>query len=376
MRRLLLVQPFLDPFGGGGGVCAWMLEALQQEHEVTLLAWERPDFEALNRFYGTSLSDARIRVEVALPVVPAAIKRAEVLRRLRHFILLAIARATPDADLVLSAQEEGDLGGGGIQYVHFPQHDPDRIAALPRLPRAVWAGYHRLVRWATGTSMARMRDNVTVVNSDWIGEKVRAIHQVDTITIHPPAAGEFPEVPWSEREDGFVCVGRLAYEKRFEVVIEIVRRVRERGRDVHLHIVATDDNPAYGARIAELARRYPWVTLQRNVSRDELSSIIARHRYGLHGMREEHFGMAVAEMVVAGVLAFVPRGGGQVEIVSDARLQWATPDEAVARILAVLEDPRLNQTLREKLAARREHLRPERFMREVRELVRRTPDRR
>ena len=42
---------------------------------------------------------------------------------------------------------------------------------------------------------------------------------------------------------------------------------------------------------------------------------MASHRYGIHGMREEHFGMAPAEMVRAGVIVWVPRGGGQMEIV-------------------------------------------------------------
>ena len=37
----------------------------------------------------------------------------------------------------------------------------------------------------------------------------------------------------------------------------------------------------------------------------------------LHGMREEHFGMAPAEMARAGVIVWVPNGGGQMEIVGD-----------------------------------------------------------
>ena len=42
---------------------------------------------------------------------------------------------------------------------------------------------------------------------------------------------------------------------------------------------------------------------------------MATHRYGIHGMREEHFGMAPAEMARAGAIVWVPRGGGQTEIV-------------------------------------------------------------
>ena len=42
---------------------------------------------------------------------------------------------------------------------------------------------------------------------------------------------------------------------------------------------------------------------------------MASHRYGIHGMREEHFGMAPAELARAGAIVWVPRGGGQMEIV-------------------------------------------------------------
>ena len=39
MRRVLLVQPSMQPPGGGNGVAAWMLQALAREHHVTVLSW-------------------------------------------------------------------------------------------------------------------------------------------------------------------------------------------------------------------------------------------------------------------------------------------------------------------------------------------------
>ena len=37
--RLLFMQPLLAPPGGGAGVAAWMLQALREEHEITLLTY-------------------------------------------------------------------------------------------------------------------------------------------------------------------------------------------------------------------------------------------------------------------------------------------------------------------------------------------------
>ena len=61
---------------------------------------------------------------------------------------------------------------------------------------------------------------------------------------------------------------------------------------------------------------------------------MATHRYGIHGMREEHFGMAPAEMARAGCIVWVPRGGGQMEIVGrEPVLMYDSEDDAVEKIV-------------------------------------------
>ena len=40
MKRVLLVQPSMQPPGGGNGVAAWVLQALVAEHRVTVLSWQ------------------------------------------------------------------------------------------------------------------------------------------------------------------------------------------------------------------------------------------------------------------------------------------------------------------------------------------------
>jgi hypothetical protein len=50
------------------------------------------------------------------------------------------------------------------------------------------------------------------------------------------------------------------------------------------------------------------------VTRDELRAAVASHRYGIHAMEEEHFGMGPAEILSAGCLLFAHDSGGPVEI--------------------------------------------------------------
>lgn len=374
-QRILVVHSQLVPRGGGEGVCAWVLEALKRDYDVSVLCSNRPDFPALNRFFGTELRPGEIKVRVARPALPAPLQRRDRLRRYKQWHLFAQARAMKDIDLRIATEEEGDLGGFGIQYLHFPRYIP-LLGDGPKGAFQKWISrvYHQFADVATGTSIARLRRNITVVNSDWTAQRVRMVHGIDSVTIHPPAAGDFEDYPWHDRDDGFLCVGRISPEKRIELVIEILAEVRARGfPSVRLDIVGQAPWRAYGESVIERVRRNAdWVTLRSDLPRAELVAQMARHRYGIHGHAEEHFGMAVAEMVTAGAIVFAPRGGGQVEILGDDRLLWSSRDEAVARITAVLTNRRLQEELRQKLAARREHLRPERFVREIRTLVAQT----
>jgi len=87
-------------------------------------------------------------------------------------------------------------------------------------------------------------------------------------------------------------------------------------------------------------------------------------------MREEHFGMAPAEMMRAGMIVWVPKGGGQVEIVGgEPSLVYETEQEAADAIRRVIDDDAEQLRLRELLASRGELFDEQRFMREIQEVV-------
>jgi glycosyltransferase involved in cell wall biosynthesis len=97
---------------------------------------------------------------------------------------------------------------------------------------------------------------------------------------------------------------------------------------------------------------------------------MATHRYGIRGMREEHFGMAPAEMLRAGMIVWVPNGGGQVEIVgSNADLVYDSEDDAVEKITRALRSKRVEDDLRAKLQEREAMFGTSRFVAEIQEIV-------
>jgi glycosyltransferase involved in cell wall biosynthesis len=97
---------------------------------------------------------------------------------------------------------------------------------------------------------------------------------------------------------------------------------------------------------------------------------MARTCYGIHGMREEHFGMAPAEMVRAGMVVWVPNGGGQVEIVgNDPQLVFGSDEQAIDQIVRVLGNSDEQRRLRDALRERGKRFSTERFVTEVQEVV-------
>jgi len=368
MRRVLFLQPSVQPPGGTSGVAAWMIHALQADYDLSVLTLEPFVAEPINRFYGTRIDPTRVHALRAEPhlypwlkrlPLPLALLKSSLLFRWQH-------KLAGDFEVLITANNEADLHAHGIQYVHYPANLRPRPEVDRRDYHWDWltAPYYAACDRLAGFTRAGVKQNLTLVNSDWTGRLMsRWYDGLATMTLYPPVAGDFQEVPWSDRANDFLCIGRIAPEKDLDRVFDILTAVRERVPDVRLHLIGTGDHSAYCRHIRRVARERAWVTLHEDVSRAELVRLISAQRYGIHAMAEEHFGMGVAEMVRAGCLVWVPNGGGQVEIVGgDERLVYRSNAEAVDKITAVLTDDALAERVRAALSPQRERFSEERFV--------------
>ena len=379
--RLLYIAVNLNPPGGGQCVGAWALQALYREWDVTVLCSNEPDFGALNRHFGTSLDRGDF-----------TFRRAPWLVRQSHRIdpdldsfqraawLMRMARQIGDQyDVILSTDNEMDYGRPGIQYVHYPylarhKRRVDEVRKLSRLGRigAVFKGKYRLWMLTSGIAFDGVRSNLTLVNSRWTSSVVDNLYDIRSTVLYPPVMWPDILVPWSQRRLAFVSLGRVEPVKRQLAAIDILESVRRRGHDISLEIIGDISDQVYAQKLGVRAQAAgSWVRLHHGISRGELEGIVGACRYGLHTMLEEHFGIAVAELVRAGCVVFVPGGGGQVEIVgSEPALLYPTDEMAIERICHVLEHEAEQTRLRELLAVRREDYSEQQFMNRLRILVR------
>ena len=345
-------------FGSGGSEARalWALQALGRDYDVSLITYGPVDLSRLNEYYGTTLQMGDFSLlRVHLP--PGLVACKLNLLQMRFFQRYC-KRVAPQFDLMISACNPCDFGMPGIQCIADFSFLPEQRFNLDPVLRDAkgWKysdspfsrAYLKLCEFVSPSNPAGWGRGLVIANSRWSARVVREMFGIESRLLFPPVVGEFPEVPFEERETGFVCLGRMVPEKRVEVAIEIVHRVRCSGHpEVHLHLVGEIDDSAYGRELRRLCAKYDdWVFSEGTLIGESKKRLLAGHRYGIHAREKEPFGIAVAELVKAGCITFVSNDGGQVEIVDHAALTYSSVEEAAKKILAVLDSAELQHSLR------------------------------
>lgn len=346
--------------GGAEAVCLWMLEALQDEYDLTVLTYTKPDWASLNALYGTAISLTDIKVitltpERLTPFLKYIWGTVSPLHPWRqHFLMRFYKRIRKNYVLTVSGYNEMDFGKAGIQYVHSPQF----VLGQHR---------HKLI---SNYSEENMKQNITLTCSQYIADSFQEMHGVPATVLYPPVGSTFPKIPWEEKEMSFICYGRMAPEKKLDQAVEIIRRVREAGLPVSLKIIGTATNKKYVSLLETLVKKHPdWLSIHKDPNRETYNHLLAQSRYAIH-LRVEGFGIAIAEMIKAGCIPLVRDFGGQTEIVGNIpQLKFGTDEEAVEKIIQLLSDEMLQTELRERLTGRKELFSQEIFQEQFRETV-------
>ena len=366
MARVAVLHNTLDFRGGADAVCAHVCEALQDEHEVTLFTVSATGLATLDAMFGTA-TDVTVRQPPLGGRLAALFSRGDdrfgPQLALRSALLTRWFRRHAERfDVAVSTANEFALPIPSVQYVHFPQFNTD----VPG-PDGVHddGSLNRLWSRVAGVADRRLPGDATLVaNSGYTASHVAARYGNEPEVLHPPV-DPIPGAPWAEREQGMVSVGRIAPDNRTLDAIAIVDGVRERGVDLHLHLVGSTAEAyrSYRQRVEAAAAGREYVTLHADAPRSRLEDLLGSHRYGLNPKHGEHFGMALAEYVAAGMVAFAHDSGGQREVVDgDADRLFESVPEAVDRVVDAVESG-----ARPRLSADRFAV--DRFHRRVRELV-------
>jgi len=337
---VLITHPGMG-HGGSEARVMWLLQILGKRYEVALLTSGPFELDRLNVAYGTSvgLDDVRLvlaRTSFRLGVVSGgdAVRSACVQRLAR--------RLGPDFDVCISGYNFIDFGRPAVQFIADFSWDEEVRRRMDGTPGGVRGIFHRVrplraayLRAAEVLAGGRVGvpphpSDVVVANSRWTAALLAKRWGIEARVIYPPVGEPGRVEARQERRPLFVNLGRISPEKRIEEVIGIVENVRGQVPGLTLEVMGRVPADAYGRRIRELAHSRPWVRLRGGVYGEEKWAVLQRAAYGIHACRGEAFGIAVAEMVKAGVVPFVHREGGPAEIVGDERLVYVDPADAAA----------------------------------------------
>lgn len=360
------IAVFYPNFAGGGAesVGLWILEALKNKYDLTLFTFSEVDLEKLNSMYGTQLSNETVKIRALFnknlrkTTEFLRANNAQIRMLFFHLLIRYLKSHCNEYDLAISAYNATDLGNKGIQYVHW-------IKVLDK------AGIYKKV---SAFSDEKMKSNISLANSEFVAKKYQKIYGVEPQVVYPPVVAELPDIPWEEKENAFICSGRLTEPKEPHKVIEILSKVRQKGFDIKLYLTGGGGG-VYAWKYQQflkkkIAENSEWVQLYQNLPYQDYVKVLAKCKYGFH-YKQEPFGISIAEMVKAGAVPFVKSKGGQVEIVGaeNQDLLFDNPEEAVEKVVALLSNQDRVKEISASLAERKNLFSTARFMAEINRAV-------
>ncbi|MEB3852191.1 MAG: glycosyltransferase [Desulfurococcales archaeon] len=259
-----------------------------------------------------------------------------------------------------------------IVYMHYPT-----MAWKPRARNILWLAYRYFVRllerrlglpWGRGPG-------VLVTNSKWTASLIYRVHRRLAQVIYPPV--DFTWVPSTEGSE------KLALSiTRFTPTKNVHKLLKSRLDTVgyRLHLVGGARKPVekkYLAHIEALARSMAWVSVHPNAPREVLVDLLRKARYYIHVPFPEHFGIAVAESMAAGLVPIVYcDGGAWIDLVkpSGAGACYRDPRE-IPGIIKSLESSWDSHSEKARLYVRSQlNLTPEHFIKKMLLIIRNIND--
>ena len=367
--------------GGSEARVMWGIEALKKDYEVSLITAGNVDLDKLNRFYGTSVRSNEVRIHQS-SIFPF-LQKLTWGDALRGTLYQQFCRKIANKfDVLISTYNLCDFGVPAIHCLaDFSWDEQIRVNLDPTptglrslfhrnsFPRKAYLSMVKILSRPSGQDLFAGEDLI-LANSQWASGIMKEKYGTDVEVLYPPVFAEFPKIPPEEKELGFVCIGRISPEKRIERILNILKGIRDRGHNIHLHMIGGIDGGPYGKNIRRLCYRHrEWIIDEGSCFGEKKQRLLTGHKFGIHARQAEPFGISVAEMVKAGCIVFTPSEGGQAEIVNHHSLLYDSVEDAINKIDAVLQQPNLQSEMWEHLARQAKNFSTERFMSGFKEVV-------
>ncbi|MDA3833182.1 MAG: hypothetical protein PF495_07270, partial [Spirochaetales bacterium] len=256
MEKIYLIFPGYPVNGGAPAVAVWAIVALRQKFDVYVVGYFNWPLDELNSFFGTDLKMGDFTTVRAFGSGRINQLVSRMPRTLNHCLLSWWVKRNVHDDFCVSMCGEFDFGRPGIQYIHFPFFSDGNVstyeqASIGCRDTVIRRFYRKVCERLSGWSLDSIKSNHTVCNSNFTAEVTHRAYGIDPDVLYPPVYVEnFPEVPWGDRADDVVMLGRMVPYKNQDFGIKVVEQLRARGYLADLHLVGRWGNDdKYNARV-------------------------------------------------------------------------------------------------------------------------------
>lgn len=235
-----------------------------------------------------------------------------------------------------------DLDGRSDAVVHAHWWVPGGLAAPSRVPLVVTShgtDVRMLGRVPFAARLARRvyrRARVVTTVSRALAEEVTrqtAVPIADD-AIQPMPVAALPR-PVTDRRGGLVVIGRLDRQKRVDLAVDVVARLRATGMRITLTIVGDGAERAALERRASASGAGDVTTFVGAIPPERVPDVLAHATAALMPAVAEGFGLVAAEALMQGVPVIACRdGGGIVDVLAQGGGVVAAPD--VERLAAAV----------------------------------------
>lgn len=137
-----------------------------------------------------------------------------------------------------------------------------------------------------------------------------------------------------------VSLSQFRPMKRHIDQIKIVSKLKYKGIKISLKMIGgiSDDQKKYINHLKEVAKTHQvQLDIIGNATQNDINRIFAKSHIGLHTMHNEHFGIAVVDMISAGLLVMAHRSGGPLlDIIKDERFLFEDVDDCCFKLNSLL----------------------------------------
>lgn len=382
MKDVLLYYNFSYPLGGGDLLPLSFAEELQEVSRVTLAVDSLPGFRRASAAFGIRLDPARVSVIPLFPDGHSAKCHTHWHSLLRDVRLKRLARK---ADVCISAANLTDFGRPAHHFVNL-------LAGIdPRLPRVAsgknesspfWKEMRRQFVESVGRPLSGCRSKRSLIldpreciypNSGYVRDVLARFYgPFDASVFYPPTLFSPRRADVPRHPLRCLCLGRISPSKRIPDIIGIVDRARQLSHaDLRL-VIAGPIAPGSpeAAFLERAASSNPWLEIRDGAFGDDKEELLLSSTFAVHARRDEEFGIAVSEYLVAGLLPVVPGEGGSNEIVGTPDLAYRTIDEGADILARLATDPAFRDRCRRHCAERARLFSREAYLERQRSLLR------